>query len=67
MKAYVVREHSGTKVWWWFFTEPLVFSVYYFPTEEEAKDELAMYRFRDDQVKAIRTYITGLTAKGSRP
>jgi len=54
MNGYVVKGHSGTRRWWWFFTLPLVYSVYYFPTEQEYDDELALHRFLNEQVRLVR-------------
>ena len=57
MKAYVRKVNRGPlHVWWWFFTQPLVFSVYYKPKDEDRTPK-NMTKFLDEQVASVRSYL----------
>jgi hypothetical protein len=62
MRAYVVRQyrpvsHTHTE-WWWFFTIPFVFSVWYKPGGRYPK---TMEQYLEEQTAKVRAYLDNLT------
>lgn len=55
--AHVRVVELNGKLWWWCFTEPLVYSVYWLPD-----DSKSLVQFRDEQVALIRQHINELKA-----
>lgn len=54
MTAHVREVTIAGKRWWWCFTTPLVYSVYWLPDGSKT-----MREFRDEQVAAIRQHLAG--------
>jgi len=57
MRAYVTKKWYGQRggrmsQWWWFFTDPFEFSVFWQPDGKKTMEE-----FRDEQVAAVRAYL----------
>jgi hypothetical protein len=62
MTGYVVeiergkyRDQSGTvraRIWWWFFTDPLEFSVWWMPDGSRS-----MEQFAEEQAAKVRAFL----------
>jgi hypothetical protein len=58
MKFYVIRQYRSVSrihsEWWWFFSIPYEFSVWYKPRE---KNQISIRQFFDQQIQLAEEYL----------
>jgi hypothetical protein len=52
VRGYVVKETIRGREWWWFFTQPFRFSVYWQPDGTKTMEQFAL-----EQAASVRAFI----------